>query len=119
MSNNLRTEGVVSQVYTLCAVPFTGIDGGNVPVESLQFANVCKGEGPQDCDFIQIWNGDGTFKSYYCWADDGAWYNADGDALLTEDYPDGIPAGTPFWFVAWKDGVREGDAKITFNNPLK
>ena len=99
------------------SVPFTGVTDANIPADSLQFTGVCKGDGPQECDFIQIWNGNGGFNSYYCYTDDGLWYNTDTDELLSDDYSEGIPAGTPFWYVAEKAGARTGDSKITFYKP--
>ena len=67
MTTANRTESETeSQVYTLCSVPFIGVDGGNVPVSALKFEGVAMGDGPQECDFIEFWDGNGGFNSYYC-----------------------------------------------------
>ena len=117
MSNDIRSTSAASQVFTLLSVPFTGVTTANVSADSLQFTGVCRGDGPVACDFIQFWDGNGDFNSYYCYADDGLWYNAVTDELLTDDYPDGIAAGTPFWYVAEKAGERTGDSTIKFYKP--
>ena len=119
------TDPEMPDVYNMLSVPFAGVDGGTIPVTSLQFTNVVRGDGPQDCDFIQIWNGEGGFNNYYCYTDDGEWYNCDSDEPLVDDYADGIPAGTAMWFLALVaeregaptftvSGAVEGSADVTF-----
>ena len=57
----------------------------------------------------------GGYTTYYLYEGDpdyqAGWYNAGSDELFETDYPDGLPAGTPFWYVA-KAGT--GDFSITF-----
>ena len=67
-------------------------------------------------DTIAIHNAvTGGYTTYYLYEGDGTyqagWYNAGSDELFETDYPDGLPAGTPFWYVA-KAGT--GDFSITF-----
>ena len=107
----------MADVYNMLSVPFAGVAGGNVAVSSLQFTNVVKGDGPQECDFLQIWNGDG-YNAYYCYTDDGLWYNCDTDEPMSDDYADGIPAGTAMWYLAWVSDTREGTPSFTVSGAI-
>ena len=61
----------------------------------------------------------GGYTTYYLYEGDpvykAGWYNAGSDDLFEDDYPDGLPAGTPFWYMA-KAGT--GDFSITFLRPF-
>ena len=61
----------------------------------------------------------GGYTTYYLYEGDGTypagWYNAISDELFETDYPDGLPAGTPFWYVAQ---AGTGDFNITFLKPF-
>jgi hypothetical protein len=113
--NSASTE--TADVYNMLGNPYPTAwspDNSNQCV----IENVVRGDGPQECDFIQVWNGNGGFNNYYCYADDGLWYNAVTDASINDDYSNGIPAGTAMWYLAWV-ADRAGDLKITFFNPVK
>jgi hypothetical protein len=57
----------------------------------------------------------GIYTTYYLYEGDGTyqagWYNAVSDELFEDDFPNGLPAGKPFWYLA-KAGT--GDFSITF-----
>ena len=64
----------------------------------------------------------GGYTTYYLYAYDptypdypAGWYNAITEAPFNTDYPDGLPAGTPFWYVAL---AGTGDFNITFHKPF-
>jgi len=67
-------------------------------------------------DRIMIHNANtGIYTTYYLFEGDGdypaGWYHALNETWFSDDYPDGLPAGTPFWYLA-KAGT--GDFSITF-----
>ncbi len=55
-------SATMKDVYNMIAVPFVGVDGGNVPVSALKFTSVVKGDFAADCDFLQIWDGNGGYN---------------------------------------------------------
>jgi len=74
------------------------------------------GPGSLSADTIAIYNATtSAYTTYYLYEGDGVypagWYNAGSEDLFEDDYPNGLPAGTPFWYVAQ---AGTGDFSITF-----
>ena len=109
-----------SEKFTMLSNPFPVAWLPGSEENGAVFTNLVPG-GDQigECDYIQVWNGS-DLLSYYVYADDGEWYSDDGLRFLSEDFENGIPAGTPFWFVAWTKTAREneGGPTVTFYNPI-
>ena len=108
----------------MMSIPFADVSGGDLDTANLKFTGVLKTDNAGAYgDIIQIWKKDeGGANEYYCYPDDGLWYNCDGDALLADDYPDGIPAGSAFWYLldmfSDESASRAASTTITFKNPI-
>ena len=124
-TNNVRDNESGAQVFTMMSIPFAGVTGGDFDTTNLKITGALKTDDPGTYgDIIQIWKKDeGGVDEYYCYTEDGLWYNTLTEELLTDDYSDGIPAGSAFWYLldmfSDESASRAASTTITFNNPLK
>ena len=78
-----------------------------------------------ECDWFMIWKPETSGYDNFYYYDDGAgdegWYVA-GDGTYTDTfdslYPNGIPAGKPFWFLPATKVSSHPALKIKFFNPI-
>ena len=88
----------------------------------VKWEGVKGGDNVNAADQIQFWyfddQGNGRYEIYYFYEDltQSGWSLSEGDELYFEDYhPDGMPVGTPFWYLA-----KPGDGKYArFYSPIK
>ena len=125
MKDNLVTVSAAPTQSTMVSVPFTGVDGSGVSVYDFTFENRIPGEGER-CDWIKIWyteeSGDCGYNEFFYYEDAEMWLTID-EIPFEEVYPDGLPAGTAFWYEAICDdpelGIeRPGQLSFKFFNPL-
>ena len=86
-----------------CAYPVA------LDLNAMVCTGLTAGESSDDADLIQFWNPTtSAYEAYYLYsgpdADDG-WYNFETDEAFADDYPDGKPAGTAFWYIARGTGT--------------
>ena len=105
--------------YNTSAGVFQKIDGTGFKLnEDMTVDGVKGGDNLAVADQIQFWTftdaGIGTYEDYYYY-DDGSeagWSKVgDGDPYFEDVHPEGLQAGTGFWYLATKD---ERIRKITF-----
>ena len=121
MTDGVRANEPGYQVFTMLANPFPAnwmIAEGDCEIEGALMTDNPAVYG----DIIQIWKKDeGGVNEYYCYPDDGLWYNTETDNLITDDYENGIPAGSAFWYLVdmfSDESAERDDTSITFYNPL-
>ena len=86
--------------------------------DSITWTGVIEGEyAGADCDYIEVWNpaNDG-YTFHFLYPGEG-WTDESGNGYFEDDYPEGLPAGTPVWFDAF-DGEREAKLSVTFSSPI-
>ena len=122
----LVTKSDAPTQYTMVSNPFP-VAWQLEDTEAAVISGVVPGSADPDCDWIHIWytaeDGDCGYYDFYQWVGDNHWYDM-GDATPADYYPDGLPAGTAFWYEAICDdadkGIERGeDLTIKFFNPLK
>ena len=98
----------------MVAGTFNGVDGSGFQLNrDLVVANVTGSDYSGAADQILFWNAADSSYTYYYYYDDGSeagWSNVVGDEYFEDENPDGLPAGTPFWYLA-KDGTGKA---VTF-----
>jgi hypothetical protein len=113
------TRGLVRGKFNMVMSPYpVALDLNDAAQVTLVGATA--GGGVLDSDTILIYDANTSgYTTYYLYEGDpdyqAGWYNAGSDELFETDYPDGLPAGTPFWYRA-KAGT--GDFSITFLKPF-
>lgn len=117
--NNINYISTASEEFTMISNPFpvAWMPG----TDTCEISNIIKGHDfLENCDYLQIWL-NGQLESYYFCEEEDCWYFWDGNYTMEEMNPNGIPAGAPFWFVAYTKATRPDSTKgptITFYNPI-
>ena len=112
-----ETKALVADEFNMLGGTFTGVGKAGYSLNrDFKGENLTAGADLFTADTILIHDATtGIFTTYYLYEGDdtwaAGWYNAGSDDLFEDDYPNGLPAGTPFWYVA-KAGT--GDFSITF-----
>ena len=76
-------------------------------------------------DQIWIWNpATSTYDMWYYYTDsthvwDGWYDQVTGEIPFEDKYPEGLPAGSPVWYVAKGTVGAENTFDVTFTNPIK
>jgi hypothetical protein len=113
------TKDLVRGKFNMVASPYpVALNLNNAAQVTLTGATA--GPDSLTADTIAIYNATtSAYTTYYLYEGDGVypagWYNAGSDDLFEVDYPSGLPAGTPFWYVAL---AGTGDFSITFLKPF-
>ncbi len=80
--------------YTMLAINFEAIGGGEISIQDYFQGEFMSGSAATS-DNLLVWTPTG-YNTYYLWDGDELWYDADDDALPTEDT---YPAGTAVWLL--------------------
>ena len=113
------TKNLVRGDFNMIASPYpVALDLNDATQVTLTGATA--GASSATADTISIHDATtGIYTTYYLFEGDGdypaGWYKVGAESWFSDDYPDGLPAGTPFWYVA-KAGT--GDFSITFLKPF-
>jgi len=113
------TKGLVRSKFNMVASPYPVNLNLNDPA-AVTLVGATAGADSGASDTIKIHNAaTGGYATYYLYEYDagepdypGGWYNAENDALFEDDYPNGLPVGKPFWYLA-KAG--SGTFEMIFN----
>ena len=73
-------------------------------------------EGNMDADWVMIWNPTTSgYDNYYKYSD-GLWYSGENDELFEDiqNYPNGFPVGTAFWYQSREPNVAKASFNVTF-----
>ena len=120
------TENLSSNKYNMISVPFNSVGNEGIKLDDIKIEGFATGTDWNECDWFMIWKPkDSDYDSFYYYDDghgDEGWYVA-GDFSYTDTfdslYPNGIPAGKPFWFLPSAKVDPHPDVKIKFFNPMK
>ena len=91
-------------MFNMMSIPFEGCDGKGISLNDLNFSNGSASSRPANADTIMLWvvqpNGE---YDYEAWTHKttGWMSSADGTSFDSK-YPNGLPAGTTFWYKAAK-----------------
>jgi hypothetical protein len=86
---------------------------------AVTFTGVVGSDWADSCDFIEIWNPvDSGYSLFYYNTIEGVWKDSDDTGTFGDWYPNGLPAGTPFWYEAFASDERDGNLTITFKKPF-
>ena len=93
--------------FTLLGLPFKNINSanGNWSLNDLQFSSLTAKLNKDQADQIWLWGdtGDGVYDYIpYFRKNATGWFSCKTTTrTFDQDYPDGLPAGTAFWFAAY------------------
>lgn len=98
------------KLYNMLSIPFTAVDGKGISLDDLVFSNGKSASMSGSADQIKLWvldeNGVYTYQDWY--HSTSGWKGlSDSIKGLTcaQVYPNGLEAGTVFWYVATKRAV--------------
>lgn len=94
--------------YTMMSIPFTSVDGSGISLQDINFANPTLGLGFDTADEVLLWLPDvQTYEKYYLYGVKGyedvlppTWKSNADDTPFDTAHPNGLPAGTVFWYYA-------------------
>ena len=112
-----KTADLAAGNFNMYAVPFTGVGGGGFQLNSSAFSGDSFGAGGLGAaDWVMLWvPAIFDYEVYYKYDEDGLWYAVKGDNLFEENYPDGLPVGTAFWYQS--RGTSDGNITIAGEVP--
>ena len=91
------------EMYSMLAIPFEGVDGKGISLNSLNFSNPTKNNSSTKADRIMLWvkdeKGIYDYETFYLTKSSG-WRNAETMEYVDDEYQNGLPAGTTFWYVS-------------------
>ena len=99
---------IVADGYNMFSVPFEGV-GDNTGWklnECLSGVNLTGAESDADADWVMLWNPvTSIYENYFYYVEptheyDGWWDVATGNMMFEDNYPNGLPAGSSFWYLA-------------------
>ena len=88
------------------AVPFEAVDGKGFDLNDLNFPKKTGSWYSSTSDQIKLWDvATATYDTWYYYADeeypeDNEWLSVVGDKSFSKVYPNGLPAGTVFWYMS-------------------
>ena len=101
-----ETKALVAGKFNMLGGTFNGVGKAGYSLNrDFKGENLTAGPDSFSADTILIHNAaTGIYTTYYLYQGDGTyqagWYNAGSDEWFDDDYPTGLPAGTPFWYLA-------------------
>ena len=102
------------RMFNMMSIPFEGVDGKGISLNAIQFSNLTPNARAANADQISLWalRPDGTYnyESWYAKTVSGVtgWYALNGGAAFDTVYPNGLPAGTTFWYKPVKKSTGAG-----------
>ena len=99
-----NTDTITATKFNMVSVPFESTDGDGFKLnQCLAGVNLVGTANPATADQIQFWNAAaGTYENWYYYeAGDeytGWWDEATAMKMFEDQYPEGLPAGTAFWY---------------------
>ena len=116
-----ETKALVAGEFNMLGGTFTGVGKAGYSLNrDFKGENLTAGPDSLSADTILIHNAaTGIYTTYYLYEGDGeypaGWYNAGSEEWFDDDYPNGLPAGSSFWYVAKATTVN---AKVTFSGDV-
>ena len=111
-----NTDTITATKFNMVSVPFESTNGDGFKLnECLSGVNLVGAPTFVGADLIQIWDAaNGVYENWFYYFNNdewtGWWDELTGEVIFEDKYPNGLPAGKPFWYKA----VGEGTFDITF-----
>ena len=112
--------------YNTMTVQFNSIGKSGFSLNDVTLTGLTASDASETADLAMFWDPETSgYNTYYLYsgpdAEDG-WYNMTTDNFFDDDYPDGMPVGTAFWYFARNSGegaqqtagAVENDDTVTF-----
>ena len=93
------------QKLNMMAIPFSAVDGKGISLNDLVFSNPKASSRATQADQILLWVYSDKSQKYeyeYWYRKSTGWFAVSGGADFDVAYPNGLPAGTTFWYNAYK-----------------
>ena len=117
-------EGVTKANFNALGIPFTQVDGKGFQLNDIS-GDLYSGGDFFSSDQIWIWDPlTSGYDMWYYYSDsthlyDGWYDQGTGEIPFENKYPNGLPAGTPVWYVATGTIGAENTFDVTFTNPIQ
>ena len=118
-----NTDTITAKKFNMVSVPFEGTDGKGFKLnQCLSGVDLTGTDSPTTADLIEIWDAStGAYENWYYYeAGDEwtGWWDAGTATTLFEDqYPNGLPAGTAFWYKSAASATKNGSVVVAGQVP--
>ena len=119
------TDTITKQTFNMVAVPFESTDGDGFKLDyCLSGANLTGSTDFATADQVQIWDAaTGTYDNWYYYVDekdhsyDGWWDVITQMKMFEDSYPNGLPAGSSFWYKSADGAASNGTVQFSGQVP--
>ena len=118
-----NSDTIMATKFNMVSVPFESTNGDGFKInECLSGVNLTGTASATTSDLIQIWDAaTGAYENwYYYFANDeytGWWDEATAMKMFEDQYPNGLPAGTAFWYKSAAGAAQTGTATLSGQVP--
>ena len=118
-----NTDTITATKFNMVCVPFEGTDGDGFKLnQCLAGVNLVGAAVPTGADKIQIWDAaTGAYDNWFYYFNNDewtGWWDEGTQNLLFEDvYPNGLPAGTAFWYKSDANAANNGSVTLSGQVP--
>ena len=118
-----NTDTITAKKFNMVSVPFESTNGDGFKLnECLSGVNLTGTDNPATADLIQIWDAaSGTYDNWYYYdANDeytGWWDEISASKMFEDQYPNGLPAGTAFWYKSAAGAAQNGTMTVAGQVP--
>ena len=118
-----NTDTITAKKFNMVSVPFEGTDGKGFKLnQCLSGVDLTGTDNPATADLIQIWDpATGAYESWYYYeAGDewtGWWDFITATKLFEDVYPNGLPAGSAFWYKSAASAAKNGSVVVAGQVP--
>ncbi len=117
------TDTITATKFNMVSVPFESTDGDGFKLNHcLSGVNLTGTDSPATADQIKIWDATtGSYENWYYYnvgdAYTGWWDAMTQMKMFEEVYPDGLPAGTAFWYKSAAGATQNGTVTLSGQVP--
>ena len=114
-----NSDTITKTKFNMVCVPFEGTDGDGYKLNHcISGANLVGTGDPATADQIQFWNATlGGYENWYYYDNNdeytGWWDENTGLTLFETAYPNGLPAGTAFWYKSAAGAAANGTLTVS------
>ena len=118
-----NTDTITATKFNMVSVPFEGTDGNGFKInDCLSGLNLVGTDSAFTADQIQIWDAaTGAYDNWYYYNNNdqytGWWDVKTGEKLFESVYPNGLPAGSAFWYKSAAAATQNGSVTVADQVP--
>ena len=118
-----NTDTITATKFNMVSVPFEGTDGQGFKLnECISGENLVGTASSSTADRIQIWDAaTGAYENWYFYDNNdeytGWWDEGTGLILFEDSYPNGLPAGSAFWYKSAAGASANGSVTVSGQVP--